>query len=127
MDALIAASGARFVVATGDIAAADGSQTDYGDLNHAGPDVSAVFGPAYWAVPGQRLPLYAVSGNHGENATFLTIWPEATTAAVSGGVYSMVSYPAIDGAKPATYPTGYYAFTAAGVRLYMLTADWPGQ
>lgn len=126
VEALIATSGARFVLSTGDISQAGGDQTDYGDLNHTGPSVSAVFGPSYWAVPGQRVPLYVASGNHGETAAFLANWPEGTTATASGGAFSMVSYPPVDGTRPASYPATYYAFSTTGVRFYVLTASWPG-
>ena len=124
VDALLATSGARFAVTTGDIAYPSGTQTNYGDLAQTGPSISGVFGSSYWAVPGSQLPLYTVSGNHGRSSTFLATWPEARTAAGSNGVYQMVSYPSIDGAPAASYPTSYYAFTAGGVRFYMLDASW---
>jgi chitodextrinase len=124
VDAQIAASGAQFAVTTGDLAYPGGTQTDYGDLNQSGKDISAVFGPSYWAAPGETTPLYVVSGNHGLNSTFITNMPEQASAAASGGVYSMIPYPSIDGTTPATYPASYYAFTAGGVRFYMLDASW---
>jgi len=124
VDAQIAASGAQFAVSTGDVAYPGGTQTDYGDLNQTGPQISEVFGPSYWAVPGESIPYYAVSGNHGLNSTFITDWPEAATAAASGGVYTMLPYPSIDGANAASYPTSYYAFSTGGARFYMLDASW---
>ncbi len=124
VDAQIAASGAQFAISTGDIAYPGGTQTSYGDLNQTGVNISAVFGPSYWAAPGQRVPYFTVSANHGRNSTFLMDWPEPATAAASGGVYSMVSYPSIDGTTPGSYPTSYYAFTAGGARFYMLDASW---
>lgn len=124
IDALIAGSGAQFVVSTGDVAYPGGTQTTYGDLNQTGVNVSAVFGPSYWAVPGESIPYFAVSGNHGLNSTFLTDWPESATAAASGGEYGMYPYPSIDGAKATSYPTSYYAFSAGDVRFYMLDAAW---
>ena len=125
VDAGIASSNAQFAISTGDIAYPAGSEANYGDLNQTGqPDVSGVFAPSYWAVPGQGIPLYPVNGNHGLNPTFLEEWPEPATAKASGGVYSMVSYPSIDGTNPASLPTGYYAFSAGGVRFYMLDASW---
>jgi chitodextrinase len=124
VDAQIAASGAQFAVTTGDLAYPGGSQTNYGDLNQAGADISAVFGPSFWAAPGETVPLYVVSGNHGLNSTFITNMPEQASAAASGGVYAMTPYPSIDGTAAASYPTSYYAFSAGGVRFYLLDASW---
>ena len=73
------ASGAQFAISTGDIGYPNGSQTNYGDLNQTGANVSAVFGPQYWAVPGQSIPLHGVTGNHGQNSNFLNVWPEKAT------------------------------------------------
>ena len=83
-----------------------------------------MFGPSYWAKPGESIPYFAVSGNHGLNSTFLTDWPESATASASGGVYAMLPYPSIDGTNAASYPTSYYAFSTGGVRFYMLDAAW---
>jgi chitodextrinase len=124
VDAQIAASGAQFTVSTGDVAYPGGTQTEYGDLNQTGVNVSAVFGPSYWAVPGESIPYYAISGNHGLNSTFITEWPESATTAASGGEYGMYPYPSIDGTAAASYPTSYYAFSSGGVRFYMLDAAW---
>lgn len=124
VDAQLAASGAQFVVSTGDVAYPGGTQTEYGDLNQTGVNVSAVFSPSYWAIPGESIPYFAISGNHGLNSTFITDWPESATAAASGGEYGMYPYPSIDGAKAASYPTSYYAFSAGGARFYMLDAAW---
>ena len=122
VDAQIAASGARFLVSAGDVGYPGGTSTDYGDLYQTGADISAVFGPSFWAVPGLSIPVYSTSANHGQNATFLSTWPEADVAA--SGVYSMVSYPSIDGTTAGSYPTGYYAFTTGGVRFYVLDMSW---
>ncbi len=122
VDAQIAASRARFLVSTGDVGYQGGSSTNYGDLYQTGINVSAVFGPSYWAVPGMSVPVYSTSANHGQNSTFLWTWPETDIAA--SGVYAMVSYPSIDGTNPGTYPTGYYAFTTGGVRFYVLDMSW---
>jgi hypothetical protein len=126
VDAQIAGSSARFAISIGDVAYQDGSQTNYGDLNQTGPYVSGVFGPSYWAVPGPHIPVFAGVGDHDQNPTSLSIWPETATAApaASNGVYSAVSYPSIDGSKPAKYATGYYAFSTGGVRFYVLDASW---
>lgn len=124
VDAQIASSGAQFALSSGDTAYPGGSQTDYGDLNQAGVNISSVFGPSYWTAPGESVPLFAASGNHGQNATFIKNWPEPAVAAASGGVHAMVSYPSIDGSTPGSFPTSYYAFSAGGVRFYMLDAAW---
>jgi hypothetical protein len=124
IDSLIAGSGAQFAVTTGDIAYPGGTQNNYGDLNQTGPDVSAVFGPAYWAVPGMSVPMFAVSGNHGKNATYLSTWPETAVTAASSGVYAMTPYPSEAGSVPGTYPTSYYAFSTGSARFYMLDAAW---
>ena len=75
-------------------------------------------------MPGESIPYFAISGNHGLNSTFITDWPESATAAASGGEYGMYPYPSIDGATAASYPTSYYAFSTGGVRFYMLDAAW---
>ena len=124
VDAQMAASGAQFVVSTGDVAYPGGTQADTATSTRPGTDVSAVFGPSYWAVPGESIPYFAISGNHGLNSTFITNWPESATAAASGGEYGMYPYPSIDGANAASYPTSYYAFSAGGARFYMLDAAW---
>jgi chitodextrinase len=124
VDAQITASGAQFAVSTGDVAYPGGTQTEYGDLNQTGVNVSAVFGPSYWAAPGETLPYFAISGNHGLNSTFISDWPESATAAASGGEYGMYPYPSTDGAAAASYPTSYYAFSSGGIRFYMLDASW---
>ena len=122
LHAQIAASGARFAITAGDVAYPGGTQSSYGDLVHSGVNVSAVFGPSYWAAPGQSIPMFAASGNHGRNSNYLSIWPQSST--VGSGVYSMVPYPSIDGTAAASYPTSYYAFNANGVRFYVLDAAW---
>jgi Calcineurin-like phosphoesterase/Purple acid Phosphatase, N-terminal domain len=124
IDALIAASHAQFMISVGDTAYPGGTQTDYGDLNQTGVNVSGVFGPRYWAEPGQRIPYYAASGNHGRNGTFLSDWPETSTVRRSHGTYAMSFYRSIDGIKPSRYPTSYYAFSTGGVRFYLLDASW---
>ncbi|MDA8262748.1 MAG: fibronectin type III domain-containing protein [Actinomycetota bacterium] len=124
IDAEIAGSGATFAISVGDTAYMGGSQTNYGDLYQTGANVSAVFAPEYWAAPGETIPLMQTDGNHGMNATSLAVWPEDISAAASGGMYSMVSYPSIDGSTAMSYPTTTYAFSTGGVRFYMLEASW---
>ena len=124
VDSQIATSGAQFALSVGDVAYQGGTQTNYGDLNQTGTNVSAVFGSSFWAVPGLSVPLLGVDGNHGQNVTSINNWPETRSAAASGGSYQMTSYPSIDGTNPGSYPDTYYAFTTGGVRFYMLEAAW---
>jgi hypothetical protein len=124
VDAEINTSGAQFLISIGDTAYQDGSQTNYGDLSQTGPYISDVFGPSYWAQPGQHIPVFQGNGDHGQNKTVLDIWPEPVTTATSGGVDSMVYYPSVDGTVAGGYPTSYYAFSTGGARFYMLDAAW---
>lgn len=124
VDSLIAHSHAQFVISVGDTAYPGGTQTNYGDLDQKGVNVSAIFGPKYWAVPGQRIAYFSAGGNHGRNAIFLSDWPEKSTVARSHGTYKMRYYPSIDGAPAGRYPTSYYAFSTGGVRFYILDASW---
>ncbi|MGH2466371.1 MAG: hypothetical protein ACRDGL_01350, partial [Candidatus Limnocylindrales bacterium] len=129
IDAAIADSGARFVLGAGDIAYADGSQSNYGDLWETGTNapggtssqlgqISNVFGPAYWGQI-RGVPMFAADGNHGQNNNILRNWPEAGTVAASNGSYAMTVYPAIDGATAGTYPSNWYAFSSGNVRVYV--------
>jgi hypothetical protein len=124
IDSEINTSGAQFLISIGDTAYQGGSQINYGDLQQTGPYISGVFGPSYWAAPGQRTPVFQGNGDHGQNKTVLNVWPEPVTTAGSGGVDSMVSYPSVDGTAPGRYPTSYYAFSTGGVRFYLLDAAW---
>ena len=100
VDAHLAASGAQFVLSTGDVAYPGGTQTEYGDLNQTGVNVSAVFSPSYWAIPGESIPYFAISGNHGLNSTFISDWPESATAAAAGGEYGMSRTPPSTARRP---------------------------
>jgi chitodextrinase len=122
--ARIGESGARFALSTGDVGYPGGTQTNYGDLNQTGADISAVFGPSYWAQPGQRVAMYAVTANHGLNTNLLTIWPQKDVVSASGGYFDKSDYPSILGTTPATYPSSFYAFSTGGVRFYLLDASW---
>lgn len=124
VDAQLAKSGVKFAVSTGDIAYQNGSQDNYGNLVATGPGVSQVFGPDYWKVPGASIPLFATSGNHGRNATFLSTWRQSATVAASNGKYVMETYSGIDDTVPASYPSVWYAFNSGGARFYILNADW---
>jgi hypothetical protein len=122
----ISTSGARFAVMTGDTAYADGSQKNYGDLKQTGTDISAVFGPSFWGVPGRSTPVFNVTGNHGfsNGAVQVVNWPEDNAASSSGGKYAMESYPSINGSTARSYPSFWYAFDAGRARFYVLTTAW---
>ena len=122
----IAISGARFAVMTGDTAYQGGGQKEYGDLQQVGVDVSAVFAPSFWAVPGRSIPVFNVTGNHGfTNGDVQVVnWPEDNAAATSGGRYLMEGYPSVNGSTAKSYPSMWYAFDAGPARFYILTAAW---
>src|SRR5215216_1512337 len=120
----IAASGVRFAVGTGDTAYPSGSQTNYGDLVQTGPNVSGVFGPAFWKKVGASIPLFNPVGNHGFNSTFLSIWPQSAAASSSGGRYITETYCCVNGTRSANYPSAWYAFDAGNARFYVLEAAW---
>lgn len=127
----VARSGARFAVTVGDNGYNSASETNYGDLNQVGADVSDIFGPQFWTVPGRSLPLFAASGNHGiSNTTTSTrsteqlVWNEPTGVSTSGGRYQLDTYCCVNGTTSATYASSWYAFDAGPLRLYVLQADW---
>ena len=124
--AQMASSGARFAVMTGDTAYPGGGQKEYGDLQQAGVDQSAVFGPSFWTVPGRSLPVFNTAGNHGftNGSVQVVNWPEDNAAATSGGRYAMENYPSVNGTTAKSYPSMWYAFDAGGARFYVLTAAW---
>ncbi len=127
---LISTSGARFAISVGDNAYQSGSQTNYGDLQQTGANISAVFGRSFWTVPGHTIPMFAASGNHGftnatgTRSTEQMIWPSDTAAATSGGRYVKETYCCVNGTASASYPSSWYAFDAGSARFYVLQADW---
>lgn len=118
----MASGGSDFAVSTGDIGYPGGTQSTYGDLQHTGRDVSAVFGPRYWPVAGKKLPMYPAPGNHGYTSTFSDMWPSTSIAATSRGRASTSTH-TVNGVAVAT-PDYWYAFNVRGWRLYILTAAW---
>ncbi len=100
-------------------------QTIYGDLYHTGPSTSAFFGPNFWTVAGASLPLFSAPSNRGFSTPFLTNFPQAQAANLSGGRYLPDLYPGVNGTTPSTYPSVWYAFDVGNVRVYILTATWP--
>jgi hypothetical protein len=120
----VARSGVRFAVTTGDTAYIGGTQTNYGDLYQKGAGTSAIFGPAFWALPGRSIPLFNASGNHGFNSVGLTNWPQDRARSTSGGRYQMDTYCCKNSTSSASYPSAWYAFDAGPARFYVLTAAW---
>jgi len=126
---LIASSGARFVVTTGDNGYPDGNQKNLGDLIQIGQDISAVFGPSFWKVPGASLPIFPILGNHGysspdANHPALITWPQNRAVSLSQGRYLKETYCCVDGTTSKTYPSAWYAFDAGPARFYILNAAW---
>src|SRR2546430_1134557 len=115
----IAASGARFVVGTGDTGYPAGSQKSYGDLQQSGLDISAVFGPQYWTVVGKSIPMFNAEGNHAPTTTFRDTWPADVVTADSGGQYQMEPYCCVDGITAKDYMTRWYAFDEGNTRFYI--------
>lgn len=128
---LIASSGARFVVTTGDNGYPDGNQKNLGDLIQTGLNISAVFGPAFWKVPGPIMPIFPAIGNHGYNSSdtnhpHLLTWPQLQAVNLSGGRYVKETYCCLDGTTSQVYPSAWYAFDAGPARFYVLHAAWDG-
>ncbi len=126
IDSLIGSSGARFVVTAGDVGYSGGTESNYGDLQQTGSEVSNIFGPSYWPLTG-GLPTFGVAGNHGQNVDSLRIWPESTTTAASSGTYGYAQYPPVpaDGLLgTSTEPAAWYAISTGNVRIYVLDAAW---
>ena len=126
---LIAASGARFALTAGDNGYPAGSQTNFGDLIQTGSNISAVFGPSFWKVPGASLPIFPAMGNHGisssdTNHPQLITWPQDRAVSTSGGRYTKETYCCLDGTSSASYPSAWYAFDAGPARFYVLDAAW---
>jgi Calcineurin-like phosphoesterase len=125
IDSLIGSSGAKFLVTTGDVGYSGGTETNYGDLQQTGSEVSDIFGPSYWPQTG-GIPTFGVVGNHGQNVDSLRIWPQSTTAATSSGSYGYASYPPAptDGVGTSTEPAAWYAISTGNIRIYVLDASW---
>jgi hypothetical protein len=126
---LIASSGARFVATTGDNGYPDGNQKNFGDLIQTGFNISAVFGPSFWKVPGASIPIFPTLGNHGlsssdANHPTLLTWPQDRAVSTSGGHYRKDTYCCLHGTLSASYPSAWYAFDAGPARFYMLNTAW---
>src|SRR5690349_9604858 len=126
---LMASSGARFAVTTGDNGYPSGSQANYGDLIQTGASLSAIFGPSFWKVPGASMPIFLALGNHGLNSSdtnhpALLTWPEDRAVSTSKGHFSKDTYCCLNGTTSASYATAWYAFDAGPARFYVLNAAW---
>ena len=126
---LIASSGARFAVTTGDNGYPSGTQTNYGDLIQTGSNISAIFGPSFWKVPGASLPLFLSMGNHGLNSSdtnhpSLLTWPQDRAVSTSNGRYVKETYCCLNGTSSASLPSTWYAFDAGPARFYILHTAW---
>jgi Calcineurin-like phosphoesterase/Purple acid Phosphatase, N-terminal domain len=124
LDAQIASSGALFAVGTGDTAYPGGSQTNYGDLNQVGANISDVFAPNFYKTIGDGIPMYNALGNHGQSATFLNTWPQPTAPVLSNGRSQTDTYCCVNGTNSASYPSVWYAFDVGRARIYILDAAW---
>jgi hypothetical protein len=120
----IGGSGANFLLSVGDIAYNGSSQSTFGDLEQTGtqPEVSDIFGTSYLPQAG-GIPIFAGSGDHGQNVTTLKVLPTSDTAAASGGTYAYDSYTNVDGISGAA-PDDWYAFSTGNVRIYVLDGSW---
>jgi hypothetical protein len=122
----VAGSGASFVATVGDNSYPNGSQTNYGDLQHTGANTSDVFGPQFWKPVGKSIPAFLPMGNHGMSGgqTYLANWPESATVSASKGTYQMNTYCCLDGTASGSLPSAWYAFNYGQARFYMLQAAW---
>jgi hypothetical protein len=126
---LIGSSGARFVLTAGDNGYPSGNQANYGDLLQTGLNLSAIFGPSFWKVPGSSISIFPASGNHGitnsdPNHPLILNFPQDRAVASSGGRYVKETYCCLDGTTSANYPSAWYAFDAGSARIYVLDAAW---
>jgi calcineurin-like phosphoesterase family protein/fibronectin type III domain protein len=126
---LMASSGARFALTTGDNGYPSGSQANFGDLIQTGSNLSAIFGPSFWKVPGASLPIFPSMGNHGLNVAdtnhpSLLTWPQDRAVSTSNGRYVKDTYCCLNGTNSASYPSTWYAFDAGPARFYVLNTAW---
>ena len=126
---LMASSGARFALTTGDNGYPSGSQANFGDLIQTGSNISAIFGPSFWKVPGASMPIFLTMGNHGLNSSdtnhpALITWPQDRAVSTSNGRYTKETYCCLNGTSSASYATAWYAFDAGPARFYILNTAW---
>ncbi len=127
LDHEVGTSGARFAVLAGDTAYNNGDQTNFGDLQQSGVEVSDMFGPSYWPQTG-GIPTFKTDGDHGLNLEALQNFPTPQTATSSGGTYAYDQYPAGFGiAAPFDQPDTWYAIQSGSVRVYVLDGAWNEQ
>jgi fibronectin type III domain protein/calcineurin-like phosphoesterase family protein len=126
---LMASSGARFALTTGDNGYPSGTQANFGDLIQTGSNISAIFGPSFWKVPGPSLPLFPSAGNHGLNSSdinhpALLTWPQDRAVSTSNGRYVKDTYCCLNGTSSTSLPSAWYAFDAGPARFYVLHTAW---
>lgn len=126
---LMAQTNAHFAVTTGDNGYPDGNQKNLGDLVQSGLNISTIFGPQYWRVPGASMSIFPIMGNHGmyspdTNHPFLITWPQDRAVSTSGGRYVKQTYCCLNGSASRSYPSAWYAFDAGGARFYLLQTAW---
>jgi len=126
---LIASSGSRFAITTGDNGYPNGDQKNFGDLIQKGLNISTIFGPTFWKVPGASLPIFPTLGNHGFHSNddihpFLNTWPQDMAVLSSNGRYELDTHCCLDDTHAKTYPSAWYAFDAGPARFYLLSAAW---
>jgi len=126
---LMASSGARFALTTGDNGYPSGSQANFGDLIQTGSNLSAIFGPSFWKVPGASIPIFPTQGNHGLNSSdanhpTLVTWPQDRAVSTSNGRYMKETYCCLNGTSSTSIPSMWYAFDAGPARFYVLHTAW---
>ena len=120
----IAASGARFVVTTGDTGL---SRRLAAELRRSPADRGEHelhLRPVLLGQAGASIPLFNTQGNHGITIDALTNWPQDKAVASSSGRYQMDTYCCLNGTSSASYPSEWYAFNAGPARIYVLEAAW---
>ena len=125
----MASSGARFALTTGDNGYPSGSQANFGDLIQTGANISAIFGPSFWKVPGASIPIFPTQGNHGLNSSdtnhpALVTWPQDRAVSTSNGRYVKETYCCLNGTSSTSLPSAWYAFDAGPARFYVLHTAW---
>jgi hypothetical protein len=123
----LADSGARFTVTTGDNTHPNSSQTQYGDLQQTGPNISSVFGPEFWTVAGASMPIFPALGNHGMSSgatAHFQNWPQDQAVSASAGRYRAETYCCVNGTSSASYGSAWYAFSIGNARFYVLQTAW---
>lgn len=122
----IAASGARFVITTGDNGYPSGSQRLWrpgaeraGAERRVRPNVLGSRRRVDPALPGDRQ---SRPGQFHADHPQILAFPQDRAVASSGGRYVKDSYCCLNGTSPASYASAWYAFDAGNARFYVLHA-----